>query len=132
MLPCGSPGRLIMSFSMLTIKTRIHHQYLLYGRGTAGTAFSSKDTRFVFANPVSCFRAGDNLSPSPITIDLVQKHSETALDAPKKRGYREQFSYKSARDTRQDSCNLRISRGANVVQKPKEKSQILENQRLAI
>ena len=34
-------------FDMLTIKTRIHHQYLLSGRGTTGTAFRHKDTPFV-------------------------------------------------------------------------------------
>ena len=34
-------------FDVLTIKTRIHHQYLLSGRGTTGTAFRHKDTPFV-------------------------------------------------------------------------------------
>ena len=34
-------------FDVLTIKTRIHHQYLLSGRGTTGTAFRNKDTLFV-------------------------------------------------------------------------------------
>ena len=34
-------------FDVLTIKTRIHHQYLLSGRGTTGTAFRNKDTHFV-------------------------------------------------------------------------------------
>ena len=65
-------------------------------------------------------------------IEQVQKHSEAALDTPKKRGYREQFSYKSARDTRQNFSNLQNFRGANMAQNPKEKSQIHENQRLAI
>ena len=34
-------------FDVLTIKTRIHHQYLLSGRGTTGTAFRNKDTHLV-------------------------------------------------------------------------------------
>ena len=53
-------------------------------------------------------------------IDQLQKHSETALDTPKKRGCREQFSIKNALDTRQDSGNLQNFCGANVEQNPKK------------
>ena len=41
------------------------------------------------------FRAGDNLSPSPIAIDQVQKHTETALDTLKKEGTRGSFPVKT-------------------------------------
>ena len=78
----------------------------------------------------------------------MQKHSETALDTQKKEDTESSFPMKmhsivhhQARssvkfhtftDELKKLAPNSHSGGANVVQKPKEKSQILENQRFAI
>ena len=68
---------------------------------------------------------------NPVT-DQVQKHSETALDTLKKEGTESSFPVKMHLIPGKTLAIYKIFCGANVVQKPKEKSQILENQRFAI
>ena len=64
--------------------------------------------------------------------DQVQKHSETALDTQKKEGTESSFLMKMHLIPGKTPAIYKIFCGANVVQNPKEKSQIIENQGLAI
>ena len=108
---------------------------------------------------------GTICTPHQFSIDLVQKHSETALDTLKKEGTESSFPVKMHLIVLHKACLSVKScgftdevvkktvpsvkwqvftddlkklvliapfRGANVVQNPKEKPQILENQRLAV
>ena len=61
----------------------------------------------------------------------MQKHSETALDTPENEGAESSFPVKVHLIPGKTLAIYKF-RGANVVQNPKEKSQILENQRFAI
>ena len=62
----------------------------------------------------------------------MQKHSETALDTPKNEGAESSFPVKVHLIPGKTPAIYKIFCGANVVQKPKEKSQILEIQGFAI
>ena len=74
MLPCGSSGRLIVSFSMLTIKPGFITSICYLGEELPGLHSVTKiHILFQFANHLSCFRAGYNLYTSPNPLRLSAK-----------------------------------------------------------
>ena len=74
---------------------------------------------------------GTICTPHQFSIDRVQKHSETALDTPKKEGTESSFPIKVHAIPGKTSGNLQNFGGASVVQKGKRKMQVFENQALA-
>lgn len=60
----------------------------------------------------------------------MQKHNETALDTPKNEGTESSFPVKMHLIPGKTPAIYKIFCGANVVQNPKEKSQILETKDL--
>ena len=63
--------------------------------------------------------------------DQVHKHSETALDTPKKEGTESSFPVKMHLIPGKTPAIYKIFGGATVVQKGKRKMQVFENQALA-
>ena len=63
--------------------------------------------------------------------DQVHKHSETALDTPKKEGTESSFPVKMHLIPGKTPAIYKIFGGASVVQKGKRKMQMFENQALA-
>ena len=74
---------------------------------------------------------GTICTPPQFSIDRVQKHSKTALDTPENEGTKSGFPIKVHAIPGKTPAIYKFC-GANVVQNPKEKSQILEIQRFAI
>ena len=64
-------------------------------------------------------------------VDLVQKHTETALDTPEKEEIRSSFPVKMHSIPRRNPAIHSTSGGAAVMQKGKRKMQVFENQALA-